>query len=73
MYLAKKDGNLYFIREIRLCCYCCRMFCLNDQPHIIGWCNGNKLYQHLHCPTERTEYERRPKLKGIAGQEESPS
>jgi len=53
MYLAKKDGNVYFLREIRLCCHCYRMFCLNDEKYIIGHCRGNRLWSHMVCPPEK--------------------
>lgn len=53
MYLVKRDGNVYFLREIRLCCQCFRMFCLNDHSYIMGWCDGKRLWLHLQCPPEK--------------------
>jgi len=55
MLLFKRDGNVYFLREIRLCCQCYRMFCLNDHSYVLGWCGGKRLWQHLQCPPAKKE------------------
>lgn len=62
MYLAKQDGNVYFLREIRLCCQCCRMIDLNITPYLRGYSQGFNLYSHMVCPPVKGTYEERPKL-----------
>ena len=50
MLFAKKDGNVTFFIELRLCCVCCRMINLNRTSYLIGQCQGITLYSHNECP-----------------------
>ena len=53
MYTYKRDGNVYYLTEWRLCCQCYRMFALNHHSYVVGYCDGVRLWQHLTCPKEK--------------------
>ena len=55
MWIAKKDGNVSFLEQWRLCCICKRMFSLNRESHVIGHCNGMLLHSHVECPPLKQE------------------
>jgi len=50
MWTRKKDGNVIFLEQWRLCCACKRMFNLNIHSHIIGHDARMLLHAHLQCP-----------------------
>jgi hypothetical protein len=53
MYTFKRDGDVYFLTEWRICCMCCRMVNRNRESHIIGTKNGFILFQHYKCPPQK--------------------
>jgi len=50
MWTIKKNGNVVFLTQWRLCCSCKRVFNLNKESHVIGRCNGMLLHAHVQCP-----------------------
>jgi len=59
MILAQKDGTVYFLTEIRLCCLCCRMFDRNVTSHNIVIRDRFILFAHMVCPLQKEFYEKR--------------
>lgn len=60
MFTFKRDGNVFFLTEWRLCCMCCRMINRNKESHIIGRKGDAILFQHVVCPpTSTRDFERR--------------
>jgi len=55
MYLVHKAGNVHFLREVRLCYKCCRMFELNLHAHIWARCDNRSAYSHLVCPPAKPD------------------
>lgn len=61
MFIAQKDGTVYFLTEIRLCCLCCRMFDRNVTSHNIVIRDRFILFAHMVCPSQKESYEKRAK------------
>jgi len=61
MILAQKDGTVYFLTEIRLCCLCCRMFDRNVTSHNMAYKDGFIFFAHMVCPPQKEFYEKRAK------------
>jgi len=55
MYMMKEVEGVKYIAELRLCCVCCRMFCINFNDYLWGVKNGMHLYQHVICPPAKPE------------------
>lgn len=53
MFTTKREGNVFFLIEWRLCCQCCRMINRNFESHIVGVKNNMVLFQHLVCPPNK--------------------
>lgn len=55
MYLMRKVENVPYVMELRLCCVCCRMMCLNFNDYLWAIVDGRKYYQHVNCPPAKPE------------------
>ena len=55
MFIAQKEGTVYFLTEIRLCCVCCRMFDRNVTSHAIAFKDGFSLFSHIVCPPTKND------------------
>ena len=53
MYTSKRDGNVFYLTEWRLCCQCYRMFALNKHSYVIGYNGHQRLWSHVVCPDHK--------------------
>lgn len=65
MWLKEMKGNTVFLTQWKLCCVCSRMFNVNEESHVIGYCNGVLLVSHFECPPSKGQED--PKWSQLKG------